>query len=100
MERKLYLHSAWLFLLCRVVHRALLNDEEEDESSWNSYGLDVEVGFVALTQYSILNTACIGTIPLDTTSMGCCIPISHPNHPQGNTVPEGTFIFTIGMHKL
>ncbi|KAK7695274.1 hypothetical protein QCA50_002464 [Cerrena zonata] len=45
MERKLYLHSAWLFLLCRVVHRALLNDEEEDESSWNSYGLDVEEQF-------------------------------------------------------
>ena len=43
MERKLYLHSAWLFLLCRVVHRALLNDDEDDDSSWNSYGLDVEV---------------------------------------------------------
>ncbi|KAI0719966.1 hypothetical protein C8T65DRAFT_634464 [Cerioporus squamosus] len=39
MERKAYLHAAWLFLLARVVHRAL--SQEEDDQSWQSYGIDV-----------------------------------------------------------
>ncbi|OBZ79452.1 hypothetical protein A0H81_01207 [Grifola frondosa] len=39
MERKMYLHAAWLFLLARVVHRAL--SREDEEQSWHAYGIDV-----------------------------------------------------------
>ncbi|KAH9858012.1 hypothetical protein C2E23DRAFT_864999 [Lenzites betulinus] len=39
MERKAYLNAAWLFLLARVVHRALSQDE--DDQSWRTYGVDV-----------------------------------------------------------
>ncbi|KAI8990445.1 hypothetical protein BD414DRAFT_458895 [Trametes punicea] len=39
MERKAYLNAAWLFLLARVVHRALSQDE--DEQIWHDYGIDV-----------------------------------------------------------
>lgn len=41
MERKSYLNAAWLFLLARVVHRALSQDE--DDQSWHAYGIDVSV---------------------------------------------------------
>ena len=41
MERKVYLNAAWLFLLARVVHRALSQDDEEQ--SWHAYGIDVAV---------------------------------------------------------
>ncbi|OSD03253.1 hypothetical protein PYCCODRAFT_1409591 [Trametes coccinea BRFM310] len=39
MERKAYLNAAWLFLLARVVHRALSQDDEEQ--LWHTYGIDV-----------------------------------------------------------
>ncbi|KAI0652031.1 hypothetical protein C8Q79DRAFT_73511 [Trametes meyenii] len=39
MERKSYLNATWLFLLARVVHRALSQDD--DEQSWHAYGIDV-----------------------------------------------------------
>ncbi|RPD55909.1 hypothetical protein L227DRAFT_509454 [Lentinus tigrinus ALCF2SS1-6] len=39
MEKKAYLKAAWLFLLARVVHRAL--SQEEDDQSWQAYGIDV-----------------------------------------------------------
>ncbi|RDX51056.1 hypothetical protein OH76DRAFT_1507349 [Lentinus brumalis] len=39
MESKAYLNAAWLFLLARVVHRAL--SQEDDDQSWQSYGIDV-----------------------------------------------------------
>ncbi|KAI0734996.1 hypothetical protein C8Q76DRAFT_710587 [Earliella scabrosa] len=39
MERKSYLNAAWLFLLARVVHRAL--SQEDDDQSWQAYGIDV-----------------------------------------------------------
>lgn len=41
MERKSYLNAAWLFLLARVVHRAL--SQEDDDQSWQPYGIDVVV---------------------------------------------------------
>lgn len=40
---KMYLKSGWLFLLARVVHRALLRDEEEETNGWNAHGIDVSV---------------------------------------------------------
>ena len=42
MERKLYLHAAWLLLLSRVVHRSLLRDDEED-AAWLGLGIDISV---------------------------------------------------------
>ncbi|KII94092.1 hypothetical protein PLICRDRAFT_415757 [Plicaturopsis crispa FD-325 SS-3] len=41
IERKSYFEAAWLFLLARVVHRALVRDDEQDEESWSSRGIDV-----------------------------------------------------------
>jgi len=41
IERKKYFPAAWLFLLARVVHRALVRDDEQDEGTWSSQGLDV-----------------------------------------------------------
>ena len=41
MEKKAYLNAAWLFLLARVVHRAL--SQEDDEQSWQAHGIDVMV---------------------------------------------------------
>ncbi|KAH7107027.1 hypothetical protein BKA62DRAFT_825612 [Auriculariales sp. MPI-PUGE-AT-0066] len=42
LEQRKYLHAAWLFLLSRVVHRALANpDEEGEETAWQLKGIDV-----------------------------------------------------------
>ncbi|KAJ7225342.1 Vps51/Vps67 domain-containing protein [Mycena pura] len=38
IERKKYFTAAWLFLLARVVHRALVR---EDEETWKAQGIDV-----------------------------------------------------------
>ncbi|KAK1232419.1 hypothetical protein PQX77_004449 [Marasmius sp. AFHP31] len=41
MEKKKYLTAAWLYLLSRVVHRALIRDDEQEEETWISQGIDV-----------------------------------------------------------
>ncbi|KAJ7492446.1 hypothetical protein FB451DRAFT_1502829 [Mycena latifolia] len=41
IERKKYFTAAWLFLLARVVHRALVRDDEQDEETWSAQGLNV-----------------------------------------------------------
>lgn len=43
IERKKYFPAAWLFLLARVVYRALVRDDEQDEETWSSQGIDVLV---------------------------------------------------------
>lgn len=52
MEKKLYLHAAWLFLLSRVVHRSLLRhgEDEDEEGGWASLGIDISVssGYILL----------------------------------------------------
>ncbi|KAF9486293.1 hypothetical protein BDN70DRAFT_869769 [Pholiota conissans] len=45
IERKQYFQAAWLFLLSRVVHRALVHQDENDEQSWVSEGVDVLTEF-------------------------------------------------------
>ena len=45
IESKQYYTAAWLFLLARVVHRALISDDE-DEQTWQSQGLNVLVRFM------------------------------------------------------
>jgi hypothetical protein len=43
IERKKYFSAAWLFLLARVVHRALVTDDDQDEEGWSYQGIDVLV---------------------------------------------------------
>lgn len=43
LERRRYLHAAWLFLLCRVVHRSLVRADEDNTKSWMSQGVNVMV---------------------------------------------------------
>ena len=44
MEKKMYLHAAWLFLLSRVVHRSLLrHGADGDEEGLASLGIDISV---------------------------------------------------------
>ncbi len=39
LESKQYLDAAWLFLVARVVHHSLVNEEEEE--TWTNHGIDV-----------------------------------------------------------
>ncbi|KZP25394.1 hypothetical protein FIBSPDRAFT_1041536 [Athelia psychrophila] len=41
IERKKYFQAAWLFLLARVAHRALVRDDDQDEEDWGNQGIDV-----------------------------------------------------------
>ncbi|KAF8560033.1 hypothetical protein OG21DRAFT_1401009 [Imleria badia] len=41
IEREKYFQAAWLFLLARVVHRALICDDAQDDESWTQHGIDV-----------------------------------------------------------
>ncbi|KDQ31074.1 hypothetical protein PLEOSDRAFT_1111659 [Pleurotus ostreatus PC15] len=41
IEKKQHFTAAWLFLLSRVVYRALVNDDEQDEDAWQHQGIDV-----------------------------------------------------------
>ncbi|KAF8445590.1 hypothetical protein L210DRAFT_3528000 [Boletus edulis BED1] len=41
IEREKYFQVAWLFLLARVVHRALIRDDAQDDESWSQHGIDV-----------------------------------------------------------
>ena len=44
IERKMYFSATWLFLLARIVHRALAREDGQDEDSWAIQGIDVMVG--------------------------------------------------------
>lgn len=41
LERNKYFPAAWLFLLARVVHRALVRDDDDQEETWSRQGIDV-----------------------------------------------------------
>jgi hypothetical protein len=53
LEKKQFLHAAWLFLLARTVYRKLSKSSEDDESeeeevmsgdiNWSRHGIDVMV---------------------------------------------------------
>ena len=49
MERKMYLHAAWLFLLSRVVHRSLMTHGgmDDDDSGLETLGIDIQVGYLS-----------------------------------------------------
>lgn len=41
IEREKYFHATWLFMLARVVHRALSHDDDQDEDSWLNQGVNI-----------------------------------------------------------
>ncbi|OAX43035.1 hypothetical protein K503DRAFT_789797 [Rhizopogon vinicolor AM-OR11-026] len=41
IEQEKYFHATWLFILARVVHRALSRDDDQDEASWLNKGINV-----------------------------------------------------------
>lgn len=41
IEREKYFHATWLFMLARVVHRALSRDDDQDEDSWLNQSVNV-----------------------------------------------------------
>ncbi|EIW87036.1 hypothetical protein CONPUDRAFT_116043 [Coniophora puteana RWD-64-598 SS2] len=41
IEREKFFQAAWLFLLARVVHQALVQDDDQDDDSWINRGIDV-----------------------------------------------------------
>lgn len=45
IERKKFFPAAWLFLLARVIHRALIRSDEQDEETWKNRGVDVLAEF-------------------------------------------------------
>lgn len=45
IERKKFFPAAWLFLLARVIHRALARNDEQDEETWKIQEVDVLAEF-------------------------------------------------------
>jgi hypothetical protein len=45
IERKKFFPAAWLFLLSRVIHRALIRSDEQDDEAWKSESVDVLAEF-------------------------------------------------------
>ncbi|THH13587.1 hypothetical protein EW146_g6653 [Bondarzewia mesenterica] len=47
IEKKKFLHAAWLFLLARVLHRVLVREDvEEGEENWKAHGIDEQFPLV------------------------------------------------------
>lgn len=80
IERQKYFQAAWLFLLARVVHHALIRDDAMDEESWVNQGVDVLVSrhMSLLCPHSDLF---VGAIPINPKTMGNGFTFSHANHP-------------------
>jgi hypothetical protein len=55
IERKKYFQAGWLFLLARVVHRALVRDDDQDEENWANQGIDITVSLVKLMLVHLLS---------------------------------------------
>lgn len=78
LERNKYFPAAWLFLLARVVHRALVQGEEE--ISWSRQGIDVLVRTLHALTLSILTRVYAGAVSSCSTTMGGSVPVSFANH--------------------
>lgn len=83
IERQKYFQAAWLFLLARVVHRALIRDDAMDEESWVNQGVDVLVSRLIslLCPRSVYSDPFTGAIPFNPKTMGNGFTFSHANHP-------------------
>lgn len=96
IERKKYFQAAWLFLLARVVHRALVRDDENDEENWGNQGIDVLVSFLKTSRVYISNVP-VGTISSHSTAMGCRFTFPHTNNTQGDAITSIIYRITRGI---
>lgn len=80
LERNKYFPAAWLFLLARVVHRALVRDDDDQEETWSRQGIDVLVltsGFLCLYPLTQFVTGTVSSCP---ATMGGSIPVPFTDH--------------------
>jgi hypothetical protein len=87
LEKKQFLHAAWLFLLARTVYRKLSSSPDEDESeeeetesddiNWSRHGIEVMVSGVGYSKYKLKYY--IGAIPYCVKAVGGNWPISPSN---------------------
>nr|AEN14428.1 conserved hypothetical protein [Lentinula edodes] len=80
LEKKKYLSAAWLYLLSRVVHRALVREEQDDEA-WRNQGIDILESFplvqrqwevVAQFRSQIVHKAALSLRDFTTSSQTTC----------------------------
>ncbi|KAK0208784.1 Vps51/Vps67 domain-containing protein [Desarmillaria ectypa] len=81
IERKKYFTAAWLLLLSRVVHRALIQHDQQEEDTWTSQGLDaldqfplIQRQWDAISQFrsQIVHKATISLREYNTSSFDTC----------------------------
>jgi hypothetical protein len=91
LEKKQFLHAAWLFLLARTVYRKLSRSADEEESedeeneggdiNWSRHGIDVMVGVQSNYHFQHCSSRLIGTIPYCVKTMGSDWSVSPSNCP-------------------
>ena len=86
LERKRFLHGAWLFLLARVIHRSLMDESADEGRTWVDYGIHVEVESM-FTSFLCDLTLFVGKISSRAASMGDCISVQVANITQGHLIP-------------
>lgn len=86
LERKKYLYAGWLFLLARVIHRALVREDLEDEDDWKVHGIDVLVCSILSCFHRWPLTVCAGAISACTASVGDSRSLSSSDCIQSNIV--------------
>jgi hypothetical protein len=92
IERKEYFRAAWLFLLARVVHRALIQDDAEEGSGWQLQGISVVVCALFYHYRSLANSE-KGSIPFGTAPMGKRGSVQTTNISQSNSLPPRAIRF-------
>ena len=91
IERRRYLHSAWLFLLARVVHRTLTKESEDDGLEWVSFGIHAEVRVrLFATFINLLKRSLLGKISSHPTTMGDSFTVQISDYTQSHFSSERT----------
>jgi hypothetical protein len=86
LEQKKFLHASWLFLLARVVHRSLANNDADDDDGLHTQGLDILV-HTHLWHYETALTSFAGAISYRSEAMGHNSSVQISDHSQGHLVP-------------
>jgi hypothetical protein len=92
IENKEYLLATWLYLLCRVVHRALLIDDPE-EAIWKGEGIDIPVSTVTKGLFIMV------IIFVDAFS-GRPTAVGHYNTTSSTNYPSRDFASSSDHHKF
>lgn len=91
LEKNQYLQAAWLFLLARVVHRAMVTEDPE-EAEWRREGINVLVN-MGIIQVNFPDVVTV-TISSCTAAVGYCRTISSTNCPSSHPAfARNTHIF-------